>query len=260
MIEAVGAFTIDWFFALRELGTLFGKTVRGLCSQLIHLRFRFKETVNQMYQVAVLSLPVMVFALTFVSLMFTIEYSFHMKLVLRQDSLVPAFSTVFMLREFGPVVTCFLLASRVGAAIAAEIGTMKITDQLDALKFLAVDPIEYLTIPRWIACVFACVSLSLISVGIAILGGAVVASLKLGYPLGQYFNTMFVFAKFSDFQQCFVKAAVFGTIIPIIASHHGFRCQHGVEGVGNATTKAVVHSYLLIFVADFLLTYFLYRV
>ncbi|MCB0403885.1 MAG: ABC transporter permease, partial [Bdellovibrionales bacterium] len=210
MIDAVGNATLQASRALWEFSELAVLTARAFGRQLLGRSFRWNETIHQTYDIAVLSLPVMVFALTFVSLMFTIEFSFHMKLVLGQDSLVPAFSTVFMLREFGPVVTCFLLTSRVGAAIAAEVATMKVTDQIDALKILAVDPIEYLAVPRWIACVFACVSISLISVGIAIMGGALIASLKLGYTTGQYFNSMFTFTRFADFQECFLKAFVFG--------------------------------------------------
>ncbi|MCB0406209.1 MAG: ABC transporter permease [Bdellovibrionales bacterium] len=260
MIEALGSFSLQAARAIWEFSELGMSTARALGRQVLSRRFRWNETIHQCYDIAVLSLPVMVFSLTFVSLMFTIEFSFHMKLVLGQDSLVPAFSTVFMLREFGPVVTCFLLTSRVGAAIAAEVATMKVTDQIDALKILAVDPIEYLAVPRWIACVFACVSISLVSVGIAILGGALIASIKLGYSTGQYFNSMFTFTRFADFQECFIKAAVFGSLIPIAALYHGFRARYGAEGVGEATTRAVVSGFLLIFIADFLLTYLLYRV
>lgn len=260
MIEALGSATLHSLTAVGEFVGLMVETVRALASQVFGRRFRWNETIDQVYDIAVMSLPVMVFSLTFVSLMFTIEFSFHMKLVLGQDSLVPAFSTVFMLREFGPVVTCFLLTSRVGAAIAAEMATMKVTDQLDTLKLLAVDPIEYLAVPRWIACVFACVSISFVSVGIAILGGALIASVKLGYTIDQYFNSMFTFTRLVDFQECFLKAFVFGSLIPFAAMYHGFRARYGAEGVGEATTRAVVSGFLLIFVADFLLTYLLYRV
>ena len=255
MIEMIGSIALEMGASLNELAKLFWNSLKTLVRQLFRLQIRYAETMNQMYTIGVQSLPVMVFALTFVSLMFTIEFSFHMKMVLRQDSLVPAFSTVFMLREFGPVVTCFLLASRVGAAIAAEVGTMKISDQLESLKLLAIDPIEYLVIPRWIGCVFACVTITYVSVGIAILGGAFVASTKLGYPIGQYFNTMFLFAQFADFQQAFVKAVCFGTIIPFVAVHQGMRCRRGAQGVGEATTNAVVYAFLLIFATDFLITF-----
>jgi len=260
MITVVGAFTLQVLASLGALVALFGQSVSSVCRQLLFLRFRFREVVLQCYFVAVESFPVIVFSLTFVSLMMVIELSYHMKLVLRQDSLVPAFSTVLILRELGPVLTSLLLASRVGASISAELGTMRITEQLDALRLLAVDPVEYLVIPRWFASVFAAVSLAVVSVAVSIFAGAFIASIQLGLSRWQYFNTMFLFATMDDFKSCIVKSAVFGTIIPIVASHHGFRCRHGAEGVGNAATLAVVNSSVLIIIADFVLTYMLYAV
>jgi phospholipid/cholesterol/gamma-HCH transport system permease protein len=237
----------------------FGVTVaRELARQIVSVRFRFRQTLDQVYSVAVLSLPVVAFSLTFISLMLILEFSFHMKMVLQQDTLVPAFSTLLMIRELGPVVTCLLLTSRVGAAIGAELGSMKTTEQIDALQLLSIDPIEYLVVPRWIACLVACVSLSIIAVAIACLGGAWIASVKLGYEPGEFFNTMFVFARFRDGTACLIKAMVFGTILPLVASFHGLRCKRGSEGVGNAATASVVQGSILIIIADFVVTYLLY--
>lgn len=257
MIRELAIGTCDDLMALARLSF---ECLSGAVSRVLTGRLRWRETIDQMYEVAVRSVPVMVFALTFVSLLFTLEFSFHMKLVLRQDSLVPAFSTVFMLREFGPIVTCFLLASRVGAAITAEVATMKTTDQLDALRSLGIDLIDYLAVPRLVACWLACLSLTVVCVAIGVAGGAFIASARLGYPVGQYFNTMLVFVRYVDFEQCLVKAGVFGTLIPLIALHCGLRSRPGAQGVGEATTRAVVSSFLSLFAADFLLTYGLYAV
>lgn len=258
MITAIGGYTIQTITSTSALLLLFLETLFLLFRQLFVFRFRWRETLDQMYSIAIQSLPVIVLSLTFISVMLITEFSFHVKLVLRQNSLVPAFSTILMIRELGPVVTCLLLASRVGAGIAAEIGSMKVTEQLDALRLLSIDPVEYLTLPRWVACVFAAVALSITAVAIGVVGGAIIASVTLGYTLEEYFNTMFVFTRYSDLVGCAIKAAVFGSIIPITASHQGFRCQLGSEGVGNAATAAVVHSSLLIIVADFILTYLIY--
>ncbi len=230
----------------------------ALVRQIFFFRFRFRETIDQIYFIGVQSLPVVAFSLTFIALMMILEFSFHMKMVLQQDSLVPAFSTLLMLRELGPVVTCLLLTSRIGAGIGAELGSMKVSEQLDALQLLSLDPIDYLVVPRWVACVISCVCLSVIAVAIAILGGAWIASVKLGYSPSEFFNTMFVFARFKDGTACLIKAAVFGTILPIVASFHGFRCRPGSEGVGNAATSAVVQGSILIIIADFVVTYILY--
>jgi len=229
-----------------------------LVAQILFFRFRWRQTIEQVYALGVQSLGVIAFSLTFISLMMILEFSFHMKIVLQQDSLVPAFSTLLMLRELGPVVTCLLLTSRVGAGIAAELGTMKVTEQMDALQLLSLDPIDYLVVPRWVACVISAVCLSVIAVAIAILGGAWIASVKLGYSTEEFFNTMFVFARFKDGMACLVKAAVFGSIVPLVASYHGLRCQPGSEGVGNAATAAVVQGSILIIIADFVVTYLMY--
>lgn len=257
-IGGLGGVTLRYLEEPWELVRFCVTVFADLFRQLFRLHFRVRQTIDQIYSVAVLSLPVVAFSLTFISLMLILEFSFHMKLVLQQDSLVPAFSTLLMIRELGPVVTCLLLTSRVGAAIGAELGSMKTTDQIDALQLLSIDPIEYLVIPRWIACVVACVSLSIIAVAIACVGGAWIASVKLGYEPGEFFNTMFVFARFRDGTACLIKAVVFGTLLPLVASFHGLRCKPGSEGVGNAATSAVVQGSILIIIADFVVTYLLY--
>ncbi len=229
-----------------------------LFKQIIHRRFRFHETVLQVFSVGVQSLPVVAFSLAFIALMMILEFSFHMKQVLHQDTLVPAFSTLLMLRELGPVVTCLLLTSRVGAGIGAEIGTMKVTDQLDALKLLSIDAMEFLVVPRWVACVLSSLFLTTISVAISIVAGAWITSIKLGYTVSEFFNTMFAFAHLHDGAACLIKAAVFGTILPLVASYQGFKCQPGSEGVGNAATSAVVQGSIAIIIADFIVTYLLY--
>lgn len=257
-VTGVGVFTLRQLEAPLAFVRFAAEAFSKLFFQIVRGRFRFHDTVLQTYFVGVQSVPVIAFSLAFIALMMILEFSFHMKQVLHQDSLVPAFSTLLMLRELGPVVTCLLLTSRVGAGIGAEIGTMKVTDQLDALQLLSLDKVEYLVLPRWVACVFACIFLSVIAVAIAILAGAWIASLKLGYTVSEFFNTMFVFARFKDGAACLIKAAVFGTILPLVASFHGLRCKPGSEGVGNAATSAVVHGSIAIIIADFVVTYLLY--
>jgi len=218
-------------------------------------RRRLNEGVQQLYVVGIESLPVVGLCLLFITVMLITEFSYHVKLVLRQDSLVPAFSTILMVRELGPVVTSLLLASRIGAGIAAEIGAMRITDQIDALRLLGVNPISYLVLPRWLGCVVGVTCLAVVALAIGIVGGASIAAMTLGYGIEEYFNTMFVFTRYSDIWGCLLKSAVFGSIIPLVASYHGFRCAPGSQGVGDAATRAVVHGSVLIIGMDFVLTY-----
>jgi len=229
-----------------------------LLMQVVRLKLRVRESLIQMYAVGVQSLPVIVFSLLFLTLMLVTEFSFHMKLVLRQDSLVPAFSTLLMIRELGPVVTSMLLTSRIGSAIATEIGTMKITDQIDALRLLSLEPVEFLTVPRLIGCIFGTVALTVIAIAVGVIGGAALAGVALGYHAAEYFNTMFLFTRESDFAGCLLKSFVFGVVIAIVASYHGLNCRPGSEGVGNAATNSVVHASMVIIIADFFLTYLLY--
>jgi phospholipid/cholesterol/gamma-HCH transport system permease protein len=258
-IEQLGRFFLSRFDEpLRLLGFFF-EAVESLVLQCLRRQFRFRQTIDQVFFIGVQSLPVILFSLTFISLIMILEFSFHMKLVLQNDSLVPAFSTVLMLRELGPVVTCLLLTSRVGAGIGAELGTMRVTDQIDALDLLSVDKMEYLVIPRWIGSVVACVALSVVAVAIAIVGAAFISSLKLGYGFSEFMNTTFVFARFFDGTACLTKAAVFGTVLPLVACFHGLRAKAGSEGVGNAATAAVVQGSILIIIADFVVTYLLYK-
>jgi phospholipid/cholesterol/gamma-HCH transport system permease protein len=106
--------------------------------------------------------------------------------------------------------------------------------------------------------VFATVSLSILSIAVAMFAGATIAATNLHYTLHEFANTMFTFTRFGDLVTCVIKAVVFGTIVPMVAMHHGLRCSAGSEGVGNAATNAVVQSSLLIIIADFVLTYLLY--
>jgi phospholipid/cholesterol/gamma-HCH transport system permease protein len=258
VIAWVGKQSILNFTTAGGILWLWLESIWAVVRQISTIRFRFRETMDQCYYIGVQSLPVIAFSLTFLSLMVVTEFSFHMKLVLRQDSLVPSFSTVLMVRELGPTVAALLLTSRVGAGIAAEIGTMRVTEQLDTLRLIAVDPIEYLAVPRWLACVFASVTLTLVSLGVAVVGGAFLASARLGYTHGEFLNTMFTFTRLSDFTACLIKAAVFGTIIPMVAVHHGFHCRPGSRGVGDAATAAVVQGSVLVITADFIVTYLLY--
>ncbi|NDC26009.1 MAG: ABC transporter permease, partial [Proteobacteria bacterium] len=183
------------FEALLSPIRLFATSCRVLVFSIVNIRLHGREITNQMFESAVLSLPIILFSLTIVSLMSILEFSWHMKLVLKQDALVPGFSMVLMVREVAPVVTAMLLTSRVGASIAAELGFMKVTEQLDQLKLLSVSEVEYLVIPRWVGCVFASITLTLASLVTSICVSTGIASRFMNYQPHEFFNTLFVFTK-----------------------------------------------------------------
>ncbi len=207
---------------------------------------------------AVESVGVLSLAISFLAMILAVEFAFHMKLVLKQQSLVPAFATQMMFRELGPVVTCLLLGSRIGASLAAEIATMKGTDQLDALRSFGVDPVRYLVLPRSLGCVFSTVTLTWIAMAVACFVSYAVASHAIGVTPGEFKNAMFAFSKWHDFVGASLKSLVFGLLIAGLSSHAGLVAKSGSRGVGEAATAAVVRSSVAIILSDFFLTYFLY--
>lgn len=223
--------------------------------QLIRGPFRGKETLQQLYLIANGSVPMIVFCVCFASMVTILESSFHMKMIIQNDSLVPGFAALMILRELGAVVTALLLTSRIGAGIAAEVGTMKVTEQIDALRMLGIDPINYLLIPRFIACILGMAILCVIAIMTCIFCAMIVSDTYLGYPPALFLSSMKAFVHFKDFFFAILKAATFGAVIPVVSCYFGFNCKAGADGVGKATTQAVVTSSVAIIVLDFVLSY-----
>jgi phospholipid/cholesterol/gamma-HCH transport system permease protein len=217
--------------------------------------FRWKETIEQFHFVANGSLIIIVFCVSFAAMVTIMESSFHMKLVIQSDSMVPGFAAMLILRELGVVVTALLLTSRVGAGIAAEIGTMKVTEQIDALKMLGIKPARYLVIPRFIACIFGAVALTIVANMACLFSAIVVSQISLGFTPSQFLGAMKRFVHFQDFIFAMIKAGTFGAVIPLISCYFGFRCEAGAEGVGRATTNSVVVGSIAIIGLDFVLSY-----
>lgn len=208
-----------------------------------------------MYFMANGSLPIIVFCVAFAAMVTILESSFHMKLVIQNDSMVPGFAAMLILRELGVVVTALLFTSRVGAGIAAEVGTMKITEQIDALKMLHIYPRDYIFIPRFLASIMAMVVLCIVANIVCLACAMYVSQFQLGFTPGMFLASMNRFVDFQDLIFAAVKAAVFGAIIPVVSCYFGFRCTSGAEGVGHATTNSVVVSSVAIIIFDFILTY-----
>lgn len=217
--------------------------------------FRLREFAQQLYFVGNQSLPIILFCVTFAAVVTILESSFHMKMVIQNDSLVPGFAAMLILRELGAVVTALLLTSRVGAGYASEVGTMQITEQVDALRMLGINPFQYILIPRLFACIVAGVILTIFANITCLFAAMLVSEAYLGFPTSLFLSSMRRFVEFQDFYFAMIKGACFGAIIPLVACYFGFKCQQGAEGVGRATTKAVVAASILIIGTDFLLSY-----
>lgn len=157
-------------------------------------------------------------------------------------------------RELGPVMAGLMVAGRVGAAMAAQIGTMRVTDQIDALTTLRTDPMKYLVAPRLIAGVIALPLLVVVADILGVAGGFTVATVKLGFSPVVYITATLNGLKAEDITVGLVKAAVFGFLIALMGCYTGYTSRGGAEGVGNATTSAVVSASILVLAFDYLLT------
>ena len=174
------------------------------------------------------------------------------------EAIVPQIVVLGITRELGPVIAGLMVAGRVAAAIAAEIGTMKVTEQIDALTTLATNPIKYLVVPRLIAAVLCLPVLVAIADSIGVFGGYVVATQSLDFAGSIYLKNTVDFATNQDIISGLIKAAAFGFVIALMGCYNGFNSKGGAQGVGNATTSAVVSSSILILAANYLLTSLLF--
>ncbi len=169
-------------------------------------------------------------------------------------STVPAIVVLGIVRELGPVLVGLMVAGRVSSAMAAELGTMRVTEQLDALTTLRTDPYRYLIAPRLIAALIAIPLMVLIANAIGIFGGYFVAVYKLDFNAIGYLQTTRQFLTATDLQMAIVKSAFFGFFIALMGCYHGFKAQGGAAGVGRATTDAVVSAFILILLSNMIIT------
>ena len=223
--------------------------------QVFRPPYRFKDIVKQLNFVMVESAPIVVFCVCSAAAVTIVESSFHMKLAIKNDELVPGFAALLIIRELGVVISALLVTSRVGAGLAAEVGTMQITEQIDALRMLSMNPIKYIVFPRFIACIIGSITLSYIANLVCLYVAMEISELKLGYSSGSFIMAMRSFVNFQDLFYAAIKGGVFGAVIPIVSCFYGLRCKAGAEGVGLAPTNAVVTSSVAIIGLDFLLSW-----
>jgi phospholipid/cholesterol/gamma-HCH transport system permease protein len=205
-----------------------------------------------LHDVGVQSLPVMLVTGLFIGMVLAIQ-TFDTLRVMHFESRIGSVINVSLVKELGPVMAAMMLAGRVGSAIAAEIGTMRVTEQIDALDALGADPLGYLVVPRVLACFCLIPALTVLSDGIGMLGGWFISTQVLG--VNSYFFWLYSdsFITAFDFISGVVKSLFFGGAIALIACHRGFHCGNGAEGVGRAATEAFVYSFIAILALDFVL-------
>lgn len=215
--------------------------------------FRLDLLYQQMERVGVRSVLVVVLTGAFTGMVLALQ-SFHATRSFGAETMVGVAVALSMTRELGPVLTSFMVTGRAGSAMAAEIGTMKVTEQVDALAAMAVNPIKYLIVPRVWASILVVPMLTVIADFVGIVGGYFTGVVILRINAGAYVANMEKYVELNDIYHGIIKAAVFGLILSIVGCYKGYATTGGAEGVGKATTQSVVLSAVTILMANYLLT------
>ena len=245
--ENIGRNALRFFEVVGGLVWLFIQTL----VQLFLPPYRFREMIYQMEIAGWQSIPLIGVVLGFIGLITILELNFQLFRVVGNTDYVPGFAGILIFREFGPTVVSAMFAARVGAGWSAEIGNMKITEQIDAMELAGVNPVHYLVVPRLLASVFMLFALSVMGAGFAFLAGWLVS--MQNFSFWQYYIMMSKFTKLTDLGSLFTKALVFAPVVPITSAWYGFRAKRGARGVGEAATQALVTAILIIIILDFIL-------
>jgi phospholipid/cholesterol/gamma-HCH transport system permease protein len=249
---------------IQEYFTLAIKSIRFIFAR----PFYAQDTIQQMDEIGVKSLGIVLLTGFFTGMVLALQSSVQLK-TFGATAYIGNLVSASMIRELGPVLAGLMVAGRVGSGIAAQLGSMRVTEQIDALNTLGTDPIKKLVTPRVLAALIMLPVLTIINDFVGIIGGNVIASLVVGLPSGQYWRTVwdqiasdgFVFRYVpNDFVQGLTKPFVFGGIISITACYFGLNTTGGTEGVGQSTTRTVVMASVLILIVDYFITQLLLNV
>jgi phospholipid/cholesterol/gamma-HCH transport system permease protein len=249
MTEAGRQFLSDWIGGLGRFGLL----VREALASLLTFKVTGRDLLYQVHFIGVESQSVVLITGAFTGMVLAAQAYFQFHQV-KMDTATLALVGVSMCSELGPVLTGLMVAGRVGAAIAAELGTMRVTEQIDALRTLATHPVDYLVAPRLIAALAVMPVLTAEAIAVGIGAGYVVAVYLLGVDPAYSWYNMLRYTGAVDMSIGLIKSVVFGGILALIGCYKGLTCSHGAEGVGQATTEAVVYSSITILISNFFLT------
>jgi phospholipid/cholesterol/gamma-HCH transport system permease protein len=238
--------------SLEKLGALVVFTLQAVMHCFLP-PFFFRQFVRQLIDIGYYSLPVVGMTALFTGMVLALQ-SYTGFARFNAESAIAGVVVLSVTRELAPVLAGLMVAGRVGASIAAEIGTMRVTEQIDALTTLSVNPYKYLIAPRILAGTLTLPILVLIGDIIGVLGGYVIAIYKLGFSQGSYLSQTWDIVETMDVVSGLTKAAVFGFIVALLGCYNGFNSQRGAQGVGAATTNAVVSASIMILIFNYILT------
>jgi phospholipid/cholesterol/gamma-HCH transport system permease protein len=245
-VADLGAVTMRWIETLGDMSLFAFSTLSWLITRLP----RRNTLILSLYNIGVLSLPMVALTGTFIGMVLAVQ-SYNEFRAFGFETRLGALINLSMCRELGPVLAATMLAGRVGSAIAAEIGTMRVTEQIDALASMGANPIQYLVVPRFLGCLLMIPSLTVMAIFMGVVGGAFYCIYILNIDSYHYWsNSQQAVANWDLFYGVF-KSVFFGAVIAIVSCYRGFNCAPGAEGVGRAATAAFVMSFVFILILDF---------
>ena len=251
MVEFIGRKLLRLFQGTGEIVVLLLQTI-----------FYFKEIprnfpaiFRQLSEIGIGTLPITVLMALFVGMVLALQTGAQLALYGTQD-VIGAIVGLSMVKELGPVMTSLLVAGRIGSAMAAEVGAMEVYEEIDALKTFQISPVRYLAMPRLVGCLLAVPALVVFAIVVGVIGGGIVSSVNpvINVPVNVYYDNMIQALNYTEIFKGLLKATVFGGIIAVVGCYVGFKTTGGARGIGQSTTRAVVLSFLLIFVANYFLT------
>ncbi|MGE5443025.1 MAG: MlaE family ABC transporter permease [Ignavibacteriales bacterium] len=245
----LGGFFISILECLGGVGILIYRTVRYSFTRPLNLRL----ILEQMDEIGFKSIPIVILSAVSIGMVMVLQLTYGFKRF-GAKGLVGQVVSLAIVRELGPVITSLLVGGRVGSGITAEIGSMKVTEQIDAIRTLGADPIKKLVVPRFIAAIISFPFLSAIADFAGIFGGMIMSSIELNISPRLFVQVVVQQVDISDFLSGIVKTVFFGLIVAIIGCYIGMNAEGGTQGVGRATTLTVVISLVLIIIGDFFLT------
>ena len=237
----------------KELGSVM-LLIRSSLFWALRSKIEWRQSLIQCMRVGVDSLPVTTLTSLFTGMVLALQAGITSQNIFNEPIFVGTLVGYSLVKELGPVLTAIVVAGRAGAAMAAELGTMRVTEQIDALNVLGTDPVRYLVIPRYIACMVMIPLLTVYAMFSGILGGFMVSVMKLNVPTKTYWDDILNFMDISDFMHGFSKSFIFAFMIATVCCYRGLATRGGAEGVGKATTGAVVVSMVLTLVLDYFAT------
>jgi phospholipid/cholesterol/gamma-HCH transport system permease protein len=251
-VADIGRLAIQWITSLGDLALFSWRTIVWMFTRLPR-----RETIlPAFYQIGVLSLPVVALTGVFIGMVLAVQ-SYSQFRAMHMESRLGAVINMSLVRELGPVLAATMLAGRVGSAMAAELGTMRVTEQIDALASMGANPLYYLVVPRFLGCLVLIPTLTIMADFMGVVGAAFYSIKLLDIDWHFYWDNSQKFVGNWDLFTGVFKSLFFGAAIALISCHRGFNCDPGAEGVGRAATTAFVYSFVVILILDLTLGIFL---